>query len=75
MATLGVAITANIILVSGPMFILLTINLLNEAYSDSEQFLFAVVPKIIVGVMVLFMGGVWYISYLMGRRSLRKLLG
>ena len=75
MATLGVAITANIILVSGPMFILLTINLLNEAYSDSEQFLFAVVPKIIVGVMVLFMVGVWYISYLMGRRSLRKLLG
>lgn len=75
MATLGVAIIANIILVCCPMFILLTINLFNEAYSDSEQFLFSVVPQIIVGVMVLFMVGVWYISYLMGKRFLRKLLG
>lgn len=75
MATFFFAIIVNVILLTVPSVILLIIVLLDGAYGASEQFSFSIIQQIIVGVMVLFMVGVWYISYLMGKRSLRKLLG
>ena len=76
MATLFVTIIANLILIIGPVLILLKINLLDEALSNlSEQFSLSVMQKIVVGTTLLFMVSVWHSSYLIGRRSLWKLLG
>ena len=74
LATLFGAVIANIILIIGPV-ILLIVNRFIEMYDDAEPFSLSVIQQIITGAMVLFMVGVWCISYLMGKRSLRKLLG
>ena len=74
-ATLLVTIIANLILLSVPT-IILQIVVLSEMklFGGKQSGLLSIPQQLTIGFILISLIGVWVISYLLGRQSLRKLL-
>ncbi len=75
LATLLVTIIANLILLSGPIIILQIVVLSEMKILGGKQSgLLATPQQLTIAFILSILIGVWIISYLLGRQSLRKLL-
>ncbi len=75
LATLLVTIIANLILLSAPIIILQIVVLGKMKFFGGKQSsLLSATQQLTVGFILIILIGVWAISYLLGRQSLRKLL-
>ena len=75
LATLLVTIVANLILLSAPIIILEIVVLGEmEFFGGRQRGLLSASQQLTVGFILIILIGVWGISYLLGRQSLRKLL-
>ena len=75
LATLLVTIIANLILLSAPTIILQIVVLGKmEFFGGKQSSSLSATQQLTIGFILIILIGVWAISYLLGRQSLRKLL-